>query len=69
MTLHASRIAATVGAAFLLTSVVSAPAQAMLAPFDPAPASAIGLGSTTPHCFMGHESWPAAVQPQEPCTR
>ena len=68
MAFHASRIAAAIGAAFLLTSVVSAPAQAMLAPFDPAPDSAIGLDSTTPHCFMGHESWPAAVQPQEACT-
>ena len=70
MTLHASRIAAALAAAFLLTTVASGPAQAMLAPFDPAPGTVIdeGFASATPFCFMGHDTWPVAMQPQVPCT-
>jgi hypothetical protein len=70
MSLHASHVAATVGAAFLLTATISPPASAMLAPFDPVPVTVADLGTdlATPHCFMGHETWPATVQPQQPCT-
>ena len=70
MSIRATHLAATAGAAFLLTMAVGAPAQAMLAPFDPAPASLLGTAGAplTPHCHMGHDSWPSGIAPQAPCT-
>lgn len=64
------RLAATVGAAFLLVTALGAPAPAMLVPFDPAPMELIdpSQDATTPHCFMGHPSWPGDVEPQANCT-
>jgi len=69
MSLQVAHLTATVGAAFLLTTAFAAPASAMLAPFDPAPASVFqGPATTTTFCFMGHDVWPASQEPPEPCS-